>query len=174
MMLPGEIIMRARMVDWQRAFILGSSILLLLFVCLVILSGKVKAHQNEEVAMFGLAALSLLILSPILLRTHFLGFAFNSKSDRLTYPTILFRRSIALSEIHDADGQYLGELKFPGMSDTTTGKDYPTIIRRYAINLSGEFGSRQLKFWSRKKRDQFLSLLRSYAPECRITRGYSY
>jgi hypothetical protein len=40
----------------------------------------------------------------------------------------------------------------------------------YIVNLSGEFGSRQARFMSKKRRDEFLSHLRQYAPHVRITR----
>lgn len=42
--------------------------------------------------------------------------------------------------------------------------------RRYFVNLSGGFGARRIAFHTKYKRDQFLSLLRAHAPDCRITR----
>lgn len=44
--------------------------------------------------------------------------------------------------------------------------------RFYAVNLSGEFGSHVALFASKRGRDHFLSGLRQYAPQCRITRYY--
>jgi hypothetical protein len=43
--------------------------------------------------------------------------------------------------------------------------------KRYIVNVSGEFGARRIILHSKYKRDQFLSLLRAFAPQCRIT-GY--
>ncbi|MGY2811977.1 hypothetical protein ACVIHF_008707 [Bradyrhizobium sp. USDA 4506] len=41
--------------------------------------------------------------------------------------------------------------------------------KRYFVNLSGNFGSRRIVFHTKNKRDQFLSLIRSFAPQVRIT-----
>lgn len=101
------------------------------------------------------------------------GLYFDRNADKLSYPLFLFRRSVRLSAIADANCQ------------TKMGHDDPFSIlvsliglratddpksKRYIVNLSGEFGARRIVLHSKYKRDQFLSLLQSFAPQCRITR----
>jgi hypothetical protein len=101
------------------------------------------------------------------------GLYFDRGADKLSYPLYFFRRSVRLSEIADANCQ------------TKTGHDDPFSIlvgliglratdnprsKRYIVNLSGDFGARRIVLHSKYKRDEFLSLVRSFAPECRITR----
>lgn len=101
------------------------------------------------------------------------GLYFDRAADRLSYPMLLFRRSIQLSKIDDANCQTkkgtddpLG-LAIKLLGHTPTDK---SESKRYIVNMSGEFGARRIIFHSKYKRDQFLSLLRSFAPQVRITR----
>jgi hypothetical protein len=101
------------------------------------------------------------------------GIYFNRDADKLSYPMFFFRRSVHLSEIADANCQTkVGEddplsfvIRLLGHTPTDQSKS-----KRYIVNLSGEFGARRVIFHGKYKRDQFLSLLRRYSPQCRITR----
>lgn len=101
------------------------------------------------------------------------GLYFDRAADRLSYPMLFFRRSIQLSKIDDANCQTkMGTddplsfaIKLLGHMPTDKSES-----KRYIVNMSGEFGARRVIFHSKYKRDQFLSLLRSFAPQVRITR----
>lgn len=101
------------------------------------------------------------------------GLYFDRAADRLSYPMLFFRRSIQLSKIDDANCQTkMGTddplsfaIKLLGHTPTDKSES-----KRYIVNMSGEFGARRVVFHSKYKRDQFLSLLRSFAPQVRITR----
>ena len=101
------------------------------------------------------------------------GLYFDRAADRLSYPMLFFRRSIQLSKIDDANCQTkMGtddplSLAIKLLGHTPTDK---SESKRYIVNMSGEFGARRVVFHSKYKRDQFLSLLRSFAPQARITR----
>jgi hypothetical protein len=84
-----------------------------------------------------------------------------------------FRRSISLSKIDDANCQIkMGtddalSFAIKPLGHTPTDK---SESKRYVVNMSGEFSAMRVIFHSKYKRDQFLSLLRSFAPQVRITR----
>jgi hypothetical protein len=101
------------------------------------------------------------------------GIYFDRNTDKLSYPMFFFRRSVHLSKIADANCQTkVGEddplsfvISLLGHTPTDQSKS-----KRYIVNLSGDFGARRVIFHGKYKRDQFLSLLRKNAPQCRITR----
>ena len=119
----------------------------------------------------------LVILGPLAFFSQILGVSFNAAQDRLSYPLYVFRRNIRLSEIHDANSQTKTKPAFYitntiiGMVSDHQIKGLGTT-KRYFVNMSGDFGARRIVFHTKYKRDQFLSLLRSFAPHCRITRWY--
>jgi hypothetical protein len=73
-------------------------------------------------------------------------------------PYFVFQRTVRLSQIHDANCEFEYRKFF----------DMP--IQYYMVNLSGDFGMRQVTFVTKSRRDQFLSLLSRYAADCNITR----
>lgn len=88
---------------------------------------------------------------------------------RLRFPPFVLSRSVKLSEIADAICEFLEPIRLPNW-DAEGNRVKDGVLRRWAVNLSGHFGSRRLVFWSKKRRDQFLSLLSRAAPQCNITR----
>lgn len=104
-----------------------------------------------------------------------MGTVFDGSKDTLSYPMYVLRRSIRLSEIRDANVQTITK---PALQMTNTIIGLISVgqikglgnTRRLFVNLSGGFGARRIAFHTKYKRDQFLSLLRAHAPDCRITR----
>lgn len=159
---------RIRVIDWYRAITLTTTPVI---VAAMLLSATT---DPKSVQFFSAAVCFLAIWWGWV---HFGGTVFDVKNDMLTFPTLLFSRSIPLSEIRDANAASLTRTyKVPNMALAGGGggpKTQTVVHRIYAIDLSGNFGGRQVKFWSRKRRDQFLSVLRDLRPDCRITRWAS-
>jgi hypothetical protein len=157
-----------RVIDWYRAISLTTSPVIIA----VVLSSATADPKSAQ--SFSAAVCFLAIW---LGWVHFSGTIFDVKNDTLTFPTFLFRRSISLSQIRDANAATLTRTyKIPNMAlaGGGSGPKTQTVVHRiYAVNLSGNFGGRQLTLWSRKRRDQFLSVLRDVRPEVRITRWAS-
>jgi hypothetical protein len=157
---------QARMRDWAQCWkapvFIGGTVFVISLI----------PFQGDARAVTAMIWVSLSVaLCTLLLQLR--GIHFDRGADRLSYPMYCFRRSTRLSEIDDANCQ------------TRAGEDDPFsfVIRllghtpadrskskRYIVNLSGGFGARRVVFQSKYKRDQFLSLLRSFAPQARITR----
>lgn len=155
---------RVRVIDWYRAITLTTTV--------VIVAVALSATTDPQSVQLFSAAVCLLAIW--LGFVHFAGTVFDVTQDTLTFPTLLFRRSVRLSEIRDANVANLTRrFQVPNFALAGGGKGPATrasIQRIYAVDLSGDFGGRQLKFWSRKRRDQFLSNLRHLCPKIRITR----
>lgn len=156
---------RVRVVDWYRAITLTTTVVI---VAVVLLSATTDSQSVQLLS----AAVSLFAIW--LGFVHFGGTIFDVTQDTLSFPTLLFRRSIRLSEIRDANVANLTRrFQVPNLALAGGGKGPATRAstqRIYAVDLSGDFGGRQVKFWSRKRRDQFLSNLRHLYPKIRITR----
>ena len=136
----------------------------------------IKIPDLRSVATYVvLAALLFLGIGLIALTTQLRGAYFNGPNKLLSYPLTVFRREVRISDIRDANCQTITKPAFH-ISNTIIGivsvgqiKGLG-ITKRYIVNMSGEFGSRRVIFHTKYKRDQFLSLLRSFAPHVRITR----
>lgn len=166
----------SHMRDWVQAFTLPFE-LISLAVCLLLLLPLALSHANPDastianltvIAVFGIATVSAIWV-------QFYGFVFDATADKLTIPTYLIQRSIPLSDIRDANSEFVpGGTIFGAIlaaAANATNKGPRSKARRlYVVNLSGPFGSRQARFLSKRRRDQFLSLLRRFAPQARITR----
>jgi hypothetical protein len=156
-----------RVIDWYRAITLTAMPVVTALILLFVIT-----DQKSQV-LIGAACLLAIWLGWV----HFSGTVFDVKSDTLTFPTLLFTRSIRLSEIRDANAASLARTyKIPNMAlaGGGGGSRTQTVVHRiYAVDLSGNFGGRQVKYWSRKRRDQFLSVLCHLRPDCRITRWAS-
>jgi hypothetical protein len=156
---------QVRVIDWYRAISLTATAF---FVAAVVFSANTGP---ESLRLLGLA---LCVLAIWLGWIHFGGAIFDIPRDKLDFPTLLFRRSVRLSEIRDANVANLTRrFQVPNFAASGGAKGPATISttqRIYAVDLSGDFGGRQVKFWSRKRRDQFLSNLRHLCPKCRVTR----
>lgn len=110
-----------------------------------------------------------LITFAAVLFTHFRGTIIDTGKNSLSFPTLFLPRTVKLSEIDDANAEFWTRSGPIGNFGDSSVKETTGSARIYAANLSGEFGSRQIKFWSKKRRDQFLSNLRKTAPHVRIT-----
>ena len=139
------------------------------------LTGLVPKTQEDTLLV--VVAAAYIVLWPLAIVSQILGIVFDAKRDRLSYPRYIIRRAIRLSEIHDANSQTVTKPAFQ-ITNTIIGlvsvgqiKGLGTT-KRYFANLSGDFGSRRVVFHTKSKRDAFFSLLRRFAPDCRITRWY--
>lgn len=175
---------KARMVNWLQCcklpVILSAPGLLVLYGVLSdvhSLSKRMAAlnlHTGEDAATLCLL-LAYVSLGPLAAWAQLTGTVFDGPRNTLSYPVHVFRRSVPLSEIRDANAQTITK---PAFQITNTIIGFISIgqikglgnTKRYLVNLSGEFGARRIAFHTKYKRDQFLSLLRTYAPDCRITR----
>lgn len=105
------------------------------------------------------------------------GTVFDCQAGTVRFYSFWLRRRVSLSEIRDANCEFgvplsptkwvfgmFGRKHKRGRSDARQ--------RTYMVNLSGAFGSRQVRFHHKRWRDRFLSILRDQAPRCRITRWY--
>jgi hypothetical protein len=159
---------RIRIIDWYRAISLTTTPIVVAFFLL--------SAANAQNSMQLISA-AVCLLAVWLGWIHFGGTLFDVTNDTLVFPTLLFSRSIPLSEIRDANAASLTR-RFKVLNTAIAAggsgpKTQNVTHQIYAIDLSGNFGGRQVKFWSRKRRDQFLSVLRDLRPECRITRWAS-
>lgn len=164
---------RFRVIDWYRAITLTS-------VPLLIICGILSADQSQSINILAGPTPNEIIgivagfVTIVVAYVHFTGSVFDMGEDTLSIPTLLFIRTIRLSEVRDANCVYIvRHFEIPNFALVGGGdgpKTNTATHRIYAVDLSGPFGARQVKFWSRKRRDQFLSILRELCPDCRITR----
>jgi hypothetical protein len=156
-----ELTARSRMVDWIQSSYLP-------FAGLSV--GLVSALFStvfKYPSLAGLCLLASILAFPVVLCVNLVGYVFDPCRDRLSYPLYFMRRRLSLSELSDANCQsYSKRLRTSGVDGSSASR----TIRRYAVNLSGSFGARRIVFFSKYKRDQFLSLIRHFAPHVRITR----
>jgi hypothetical protein len=164
---------RARMVDWLQCVKLPVMFALLGTILIIF---AMKSPDLRGVATYVvLAALLFLGVGLFALMTQLRGIYFNGPKDSLSYPLTVFRRGVQISDVRDANCQTITKPAFH-ITNTIIGivsvgqiKGLGTT-KRYILNMSGEFGSRRVIFHTKYKRDQFLSLLRRFAPHVRITR----
>jgi hypothetical protein len=182
---PGKTL---RMLDWIRAFKLVLFYVPLAGACcalavFLIWAWVAQGHPDQDTRILfviGFAIPAIAVLSLLAIIVHFIGYVFDP-ARRLTYPTYVFRRSIPISEITDANCETLighnplGQAAV-GLLVQSGSYGKPKPIQRtrpariYVVDVSGEFGVRQMRFAAKYKRNQFLSNLRVVAPQCRITR----
>lgn len=159
---------QARMVDWLQCCKLP--VLFALFGGALIYVQNLKGPIPPGVYIGAI----LIIIGALALASQLSGFLFDRTKDRLSYPMYIFRRSMPLSQISDANCQTISKPAFNAINTVVgffSGHQFKVgTTKRYIVNISGEFGSRRIIFHAKHKRDQFLSLLRNYAPQCRITR----
>lgn len=155
-----------QIIDWPRA-------ILLTFLSLFLLPLLITALANGDRLGNRIGLVVWILVTLAVVKSHFSGLVFDLDRDRLIFPTLLFRRSIRLSEIRDANAEYIHRSGKADAFDTPInprGSKVTVQMPIYAANLSGEFGARQVKFWSKKRRDQFLGALREVVPGVHITR----
>ena len=161
------------MIDWLQCAKLP--VMLAAFGTILIVYA-IKSPEARALAIIVIPiAIALLGLGLFALVTQLRGFLFNGRQDSLSYPLTVFRRQVQISDIRDANCQTITKPAFHitntiiGLVSVGQVKGLGTT-KRYIVNMSGEFGARRVIFHTKYKRDQFLSLLRSFAPHVRITR----
>jgi len=171
---------KVRMIDWiyglQITIAAPLACFLIVLVGGVALDSTAPTYARIIAPWIAWPALLAIVLSgPLAFLVNFMGYVFDPANDVLTYPAILFRRSIAVSGIKDANAQTISSKHTIDLGPAAEKNRQRTILRRlYRVNVSGDFGVRIMRFGARYKRDQFLSILREAAPNCRVTRGYWY
>jgi hypothetical protein len=168
---------KLRMIDWIRALKLIAVVPIIWIICALVV-GFITPKQNVPLLMQS-AIIIALISIPITLVVNFMGYVFDPARNRLSYPVYVYRRSIPLSEITDANCEMIvKEHRILNAFNKSFGATYDgkRLYRKtgpariYAVDVSGEFGVRQMRFGAKYKRNQFLGLLRKTVPQCRITR----
>jgi hypothetical protein len=175
---------RTRMVDWIQCCKLPLALSVIGFLVLFQLTDNLRSRSKNVVdlvpntredAAVAVLLVAYVILGPLAVWAQLMGTVFDGRADRLSYPTYVLRRRLRLSELRDANVQTTTKPAFQ-MTNAIIGLISVGQIKglgntkRYFVNLSGDFGARRIAFHTKYKRDQFLSLLRAYAPDCRITR----
>jgi hypothetical protein len=135
----------------------GAALLFLLLILVLIMDGV-----KGQLAFGSLAALAVIISLCALFAKHLQGVVLDIAGDTLEFPTRIWRTRVLISEVHDANFETASVMAPFGK------KKY----REYRVNLSGDFGSRQVRFATKAKRDEFASALRRGAPMVRISRWY--
>lgn len=168
----------SRMRDWVQAFTLPFELIIATILGLLTAPVALLVVGNSDPILRWNVVVIVLVVGVLsvfgALWAQFAGIHFDATRDKLIFPTYSIRRTISLSEISDANSEFvsggtiLGRI-FGNMA-RASGNYKGKQARMYVVNLSGEFGSRQVRFLSKRRRDQFLSLLRRYAPHARITR----
>jgi|SRR5581483_12277482 len=171
---------KVRMIDWlyglQITIAAPLSCFLIVLVGGVALDSMAPSYARIIGPWIAWPSLLAIIGSvPLALFANLMGYVFDPATDTLTYPAIMFRRSIAISETRDANAQTISSRHTIDLGPAAEKNRRRTILKRlYRVNVSGDFGVRIMRFGARYKRDQFLSILHIVAPDCRITRGYWY
>jgi hypothetical protein len=165
---------RIRMIDWIRGLQMTIVAPLACVICALII-GVITPHQDVPILVQSTFLIAILSI-PITLVVHFKGYVFDPARNLLSYPVYVSRRSISISEIRDANAQTISTKRAAFDAGRVIGESRPQTVRSrsHLVNVSGDFGVRVMRFGARYKRDQFLSILRVVAPQCRITRGYWY
>jgi hypothetical protein len=169
---------RHRIVDWVQVITVPVELLGVL-ICTVLLLPIIIAwiKPPTTVGLFILIILPGGVLVGLIcaIYAQLAGIMFDPAKDLLVIPAYSIRRRIRISEIRDANSEFAPRGTFFGAAmaavarATNDGKTAKPQ-KLYIVNLSGTFGSRQARFMSKKRRDQFLSDLRQYAPHVKITR----
>jgi hypothetical protein len=158
--------LRYRMIDWLKAgqLLIGGSVVTFFGL---LLSGVIFHSETFS----WLLLLASIVAVPLTVIFELLGYVFDTSNDSLTYPRGLVRRTIPISGMRNANCQTTSKSRTytPGR---LIGDNNPTRVttKTYAVNLSGSFGVRRVTFAAKYKRDQFLDMLSTAAPDCHITR----
>lgn len=155
-----------RIIDWNAV---GAALLEFL-LCSVI--GLAELGNAGSLSVF---LLPIALIAFVALIQKLMGVKFDLQAGTIKFTTFWMRRRVFLSDIRDANCEFgiplsptrlmfglFGQKRLRGRSEARQ--------RTYMVNLSGPFGSRQLRFHHKRWRDRFLSILRDQAPRCRITR----
>lgn len=151
-----------RIIDWWR---IGKA---MLNYAIYLFASLIFAGAAPHLILSALAVGTILFV--LWMIAHLMGIVFDLDSDLLHYPSFALRRSIPLSAITDANAQVVVRALMSTLANGIGSGPKSRPDKQYAVNLSGDFGTRQVRFASRKRRDQFLSMIRRFAPHAHITR----
>lgn len=93
------------------------------------------------------------------------------KNGNISFPGVFRRQRLFVGDITDANA----ESKTVGgavaaLATLNENNKKVSKTKLYFANLSGVFGSKQIRFSDKRKRDQFFGVLHQMAPDARITR----
>ena len=151
-----------RIIDWWRIGKATMNYAIYLFASLIFAGGA------PHLILSALAVGTILFVHWMIV--HSIGIVFDPDRDELCYPSFILRRSIPLSGITDANAQVVVRSLMSTLANGIGSGPKSRPDKQYAVNLSGDFETRQVRFASRKRRDQFLSMIRRFAPHTHITR----
>jgi hypothetical protein len=117
-------------------------------------SGNFEWLANR-IGKAGLIAVPIVFLSSCI--ANYWGTYFDLANDRLSCPYEFWRLGVPLSAIQDANCETESLRALDILN--SLGKKVPAhkTVKHYKVNLSGDFGSRRLRFRSKTKRDEFLA-----------------
>ena len=155
-----------RITDWNAV---GAALLEFVF-CAVF--GLIALANGTTLAAF---LLPIALIAFITLLQKLLGVKFDLQAGTVRFFSFWLRRRVSLADIRDANCEFgipVSPTRLVLALSNQKGRRGRSEARQrtYMVNLSGPFGSRQLRFHHKRWRDRFLSILRDQAPRCRITR----
>lgn len=137
-------------------------------------AGLLELGEKGSLSLF---LLPIALIAFLALIQKVMGTVFDLRNGTVRFYAFWLRRRVALADIRDANCEFgipisptrlaLGIFGQKGRRGRSEARQ-----RTYMVNLSGSFGSRQIRFHHRRWRDRFLSILRDQAPRCRITRWF--
>lgn len=154
--------------DWKRTFSIFMSYFGIIFV-----SGTFAIGTTSLLVIPAIAA----VLLPFALVTQIKGVHLSRngvlRSPR-PFPPFIGRVTTHLHAVSDANAEFFTRKNFGAvaltMLDKKSRRSDIKNERFYCVNLSGQFGTRTIKFQEKRKRDQLLSVLRDTAPHIRVSR----
>lgn len=148
-----------RIIDWNAV---GAALLEFLF-CVVF--GLIALANRAGLAAF---LLPIAVIAFLTLFQKLLGIKFDLQAGTVRFYSFWIRRRVSLTDIRDANCEF-GVPVSPtrlvfALANQGKGRGRSQARQRtYMVNLSGSFGSRQLRFHHKRWRDRFLSILRDQA-----------
>ena len=137
--------------------------------------GVVGLLQLGNKGSLSIILLPIAFIAFVALVQKLMGVVFDLQAGTVRFTTFWLRRRVQLAEIRDANCEFGIPLSPTRLVFGMFGQHHrrgrsEARQRTYMVNLSGGFGSRQIRFHHKRWRDSFLSILRDQAPRCRITR----
>lgn len=167
--------LKYRVIDWKRLVLEPVAIPTIVIIVIIGLH-FLKLPEPVLNSMVITVVLVGLVALPANIWVNLLGVHLDQAANTLSYPVYLLRLKIPLAAIRAANCETVTKRKrvdnsMARVMDTGIRYRQRTIFKkRFWVNLSGDFESRRIRFYSQYKRDQFLTYLRDCVPGCRITR----
>jgi hypothetical protein len=145
--------------DWYRVFLSFLAVWMAFAVPIILaLSSGRSALAMVIVVAFIVAVLRLI--------ADIQGISISRDSDFVKFPYYLWRTKIKLREIADINMEYADH---PLLALAFANRQKSRAAKTYNANLSGDFGRRRIRFFTKGARDEFLSVMRKYS-NAKITR----